>query len=86
MTSKQALLEIYLEAQSNQFHFSTEELVERVNKINNDLELLELLKNIIDVHCVERKRKNLYILASKNLSLTEEEYFKIKGWLNNERK
>ena len=47
MTSKQALLEIYLEAQSNQFHFTNEELVERVNKISNDLEVLEIIKSHI---------------------------------------
>ena len=72
MTSNQALLEIYLEAQFNKYHFTNDELVERAKIVSKDLELLSILKKSI---CTLR-----------NDILTKEEYQKIKEWLDNERK
>ena len=50
----------------------------RVDIIAKDLEVLKVLKGILKVYCVKRKRNNLYILASKNPSLTKEEYDLLK--------
>ena len=62
---------------------NTEQIM--LERIEKDLEVLEMLRGIIQVYCVKRKRNNLYILASKNLSLTEEEYKKIKEWIDNDK-
>lgn len=86
MNSKQALLEIYLEAQSNQFHFTTEELVERINKINNELEVLEILKGIVSKASfdVEDDEGNDCVVIEIRHTKTHADYKKIKEWLNNE--
>ncbi len=90
MNSKEALEKLNIKCiRSNGID---DEYFEEFNIIKRDLEVLEILKKFIliskscddDLFPYDIDVKQQYVSSRSCLVLTEEEYYKIKRWLDNE--
>lgn len=87
MTSKEALKRIILGTNVDIHRSSIEEIDEAISLIEKDLEILEILKNkLVDITilyfstCIEVY--NCGFANRPKFQLTQEEYNKIKEWLD----
>lgn len=92
LSSKEALKCIILGTNVDTYRSSIEEIDEAIETIEKDLEILEILKNNeISISYIEQSTSyDDYISKCdcfRNLSyIAEEEYTKLKEWLENDKK
>ena len=88
MTSEEAL-EILLAGYYNNANY--QEVIEAREKLEKDLEVLEILKKWVlvnetydDLFPYEIKLRKGYVSNNSYLVFTKDDYEKVKGWLENE--